>query len=495
MIFMSRYILLIFIMAMAVIAGAQEILPTPSSLHKEGAVVAAPRNVTIMLKGEGNMPCDEMVRETVGVAVSQIFRSSQSSDLNPESYRLDLNGDSAVVEATDYRGYIYAFHTLAQLLHADSVAARITVNDTPRCGWRAFMLDSGRQMHSMDVVKKYIRMASMLKMNRFHWHLTEGLGWRPEIKALPLLSSVGGFVADGEGQQGYYSQNDMREIVDYARRWGIEVVPEIDIPGHSEAALYAYPELGCRGVRPEIPREGFTSDIFCAGNDSTLNALYTILDEICAVFPGEYIHLGGDEAPKANWDNCPRCNARMEHEGLADSHELQLWLSARMAAHLASKGRKAIFWEDVVHHTGPSLPANSVIQWWNYRGHGNDAVKKAESLGMPIVLSPNYYCYLNFPEHPWRGYEKDRTFNLADAYLRNPADIEISQSNPLLLGVTAALWTDYGLTDSMLDNRIFPRVFALAELMWHQGERVPLNEFTHTIAGVSAYFSRQGFMW
>jgi beta-hexosaminidase (fragment) len=185
----------------------------------------------------------------------------------------------------------------------------------------------------------------------------------------------------------------------------------------------------------------------------------------------------------------------VEHEGLADSHELQLWLSTRMAAHLASKGRKAVFWEDVVHNTGPRLPDNAVIQWWNYRGHGNDAVHKAKSLGLPVVLSPNYYCYLNFPETPWRGYENDRTFDLADAYLRNPAHTEISRDNPLLMGITAALWTDYGLTDDMIDNRIFPRIFALAELMWHQGELMTLNQLTHKITCISAYFSRQGFVW
>lgn len=492
---MQHYLLLILSVAMAVVVNAQNLLPTPLSVSTQGAVLPAPGQVSVTLKGDANAPSDEMVREIAGVPLSRIFCSPHPSHLKPESYRLDLTGDNAVIEAADYRGYIYALHTLAQLLQSDSIAANITVSDSPRCGWRAFMLDSGRQMHSVDVVKKYIRMASMLKMNRFHWHLTEGLGWRPEIKALPLLSSAGGYVADGEGQQGYFSQSDMREIVDYAGRWGIEIVPEIDIPGHSEAALYAYPELGCRGVRPEIPRTGFTSDIFCAGNDSTLNALYTILDEICALFPGEYIHLGGDEAPKENWNNYPRCRARMEHEGLADSHELQLWLSTRMAAHLASKGRKAVFWEDVVNNTGPRLPDNAVIQWWNYRGHGNDAVHKAKSLGLPVVLSPNYYCYLNFPETPWRGYENDRTFDLADAYLRNPAHTEISRDNPLLMGITAALWTDYGLTDDMIDNRIFPRIFALAELMWHQGELMTLNQLTHKITGISAYFSRQGFVW
>ena len=412
--------------------------------------------------------------------------------LSSESYRLEFDSCIAHIEAADYRGCIYALQSLSQLLDADSVPLKMSIIDKPRCSWRAFMLDSGRQYQSVSTIKKYLRLMSMMKMNRFHWHLTEGLGWRVEIDAFPQLCLTGGYVASGPEQQGYYSKTDISEIVNYAARLGIEIVPEIDIPGHSEAALYAYPHLGCRGEKPQIPEQGFTSDIFCAGSDSTVAALKIILDEVCSMFPGEYIHLGGDEAPKANWDKCSRCRRRIEENNLTDTHDLQLWLSAEMALHLASKGRKAIFWDDVLVHPGTvPLPGNTVVQWWNFRSRGFAPAVTACKHNIPLILSPNYYCYLNFPEEPWRGYDCDRTFDFRKAYQHNPADSVMNLVDQNVLGITAALWTDYGLTENMLDYRLMPRIFAIAELMWHNGEKLPLEYLLKRSLSAQAHFSRK----
>lgn len=172
------------------------------------------------------------------------------------------------------------------------------------------------------------------------------------------------------------------------------------------------------------------------------------------------------ERAPSNRDKCPDCKRRIAENGLKDSHELQLWLSAQMASYLKSKGRKAIFWEDAINNADYPLPDNVVIQWWNYRGNKDRNYRKAVESGYPVICSPNYYTYLNFPETPWKGYGRDRTFSLEDAYLRNPADSALSEGNPLTLGMECALWTDYGLTEEMLDSRLFPRIFALAELMW-----------------------------
>lgn len=470
------------------------VLPTPADVSVSGPMIPVPAEIAVRMSvSDGAVPDSATVRLIAGPRVRVAMAEREANGLATEAYRLRIDSCEAFVEAADYRGAVYALQTLGSIMASDSIPATLTVSDAPRCGWRAFMLDSGRQFHSPETIKKYLRMASMLKFNRFHWHLTEGLGWRPEIEALPRLTEVGGYVAEGPGQQGHYSQKDISEIVDYAARLGVDVVPEIDIPGHSEAALNAYPSLGCRGVAPKVPAEGFTPDIFCAGNDSTITALKLILDEVCRMFPGEYIHLGGDEAPKDNWNACPRCRERIRREGLADSHDLQLWLSAEMARYVGEKGRKAIFWDDVVSGGGTvRLPENAVVQWWNYRGRKNHAVDSARAAGLPLIASPNYYCYLNFPTEPWRGYGPERTFSFEDAYLRNPADSAIAGDyDGRILGMTAALWTDYALTEDMLDERLFPRIFALAELMWHTGARKPLDTLLNEASAASVRFLRK----
>lgn len=263
--------------------------------------------------------------------------------------------------------------------------------------------------------------------------------------------------------------------------------------GHAEAALSAYPELGCFGLPVEIPQSGFTQNIFCAGKDGTLRFLKNVLDEVCALFPSPYIHLGGDEAPKGNWDQCPDCRKRITTEGLKDSHDLQLWFSAQMANYLKSKGRKAIFWGDVVYHDGYPLPDNTVIQWWNYRGHKDLALRNAVKHHYPVICSSNYYTYLNFPVTPWKGYTEARTFDLKDVYLNNPSDKAISEKNPLILGMSCALWTDDGVTERMIDRRLFPRILALSEQMWHEGEALDFDRFYRNILHRKAWFEEAGF--
>ncbi|GAA6466043.1 hypothetical protein K220099C10_18890 [Bacteroides thetaiotaomicron] len=355
------------------------------------------------------------------------------------------------------------------------------------------MLDSGRQFQKVPTIKKYIDMASLLKMNRFHWHLTEGLGWRIEIKRYPELTRTGAFVGKGTEQQGYYSQEDIREIVKYAVDRNITIVPEIDMPGHAEAALSAYPELGCFGTPIEVPENGFTQNIFCAGKENTIAFLKNVLDEVCELFPSTYIHLGGDEALKGNWDKCPDCQQTIKKEKLKGSHDLQLWFSSQMADYLKAKGRKAIFWGDIVYEDGYPLPDNIVIQWWNWRGHKDLALKNAIRNGYPVICSTNCYMYLNFPVTPWKGYDKNRTFDLKDVYLHNPS--YKTEENPLIIGMTCALWTDYGVTENMIDNRLFPRILAIAEQMWYKGELCSFDTFYNNVLQKKNWFNNQGFQF
>lgn len=429
---------------------------------------------------------------------SAVFLFIDNKEVVSEGYVIDISSAEIRVEAASYDGFVYATHTLRQIAVNDNGVLRfpcLRIEDAPRMAWRGFMLDSGRQFHSVATIKRYIEMASMLKMNIFHWHLTEGLGWRVEIKQYPLLTTVGAFVVDGAEQQGYYTQEDIKEIVEYAARRAITIVPEIDIPGHAEAALKAYPELSCFGAPIEIPHIGFTSNLFCAGKDGTLLFLKNVLDEICRLFPSPYIHLGGDEAPKENWDKCPDCQNRIAEQNLANSNDLQRWLSSQMAEYLHSKGRKVIFWEDALATDGYPLPDNVAIQWWDYRSKGDAGLKNATANKCPVIANSNYYTYLNFPVEPWRGYNSERTFSLSDVYENNPSYKAILSGEHNIMGMSCSLWTDYGLLENMLDERLFPRIFAIAEQMWYKGTLKPYDEFIGCLESVREWWQNAGYCW
>lgn len=419
-----------------------------------------------------------------------------SPDIADEGYLLSVNEKGIEVKAADNRGFLYAIQTMKQLLlpgmeGEQIIIGYVCIKDEPRYPFRSFMLDSGRQYQSVKTIKKYIDMASLLKMNIFHWHLTEGLGWRVEIKKYPLLTQTGAFVGKGKEQQGFYTQEEIKEIIQYAAERNITVIPEIDIPGHAEAALVAYPELGCFGEKISVPQNGFTHHIMCAGKESTLSFLKDVLDEICLLFPSSYIHLGGDEAPKQNWNKCPDCQKKIQKESLGNSGTLQIWFSATIAEYLKEKGRKVIFWEDVIYQDGYLLPDNVVIHWWNFRGHGEDGVRKAIERGHEVICGTNNYTYLNFPLSPWKGYEADRTFDLKDVYLHNPSAKEYD--TPLILGMSCALWTDYGVTEKAIDKRLFPRILALAEQMWLGYNVIPFDAFNNEVKRKRAWFEKQGY--
>lgn len=497
------FIILLLILCVTSVCG-QIVFPSPSrvemrkgnlTLGKKVSIYATDTTAFYLTLFRTEVLRNACVRWQSQEANAQICWRNDSS-LPLEGYRIHITSRRMTITASGEKGFVYAVQTLRQW--ADGRAGRLTfacadIDDSPRMQWRCFLLDSGRQYQQVSTIKKYIDMASLLKMNYFHWHLTEGLGWRVEIKRYPLLTQIGGKVGQGEEQQGRYTQDEIREVVRYASLRNITVVPEIDMPGHAEAALASYPKLGCFGLPVEVPQHGFTQNIFCAGKEEVLCFLKNVLDEVCELFPSPYIHLGGDEAPKGNWDKCPDCQKRIAELKLKNSHELQLWFSAQMADYLKQKGRKAIFWGDVVYHDGYPLPDNTVIQWWNYRGHKDLALRNALKHNYPVICSSNYYTYLNFPLTPWRGYQEARTFDLKDLYLNNPSDEAFKENNPLILGMSCALWTDDGVTERMIDRRLFPRILGLAEQMWHQGETVDFTRFYQNVTQKKEWFEQQGF--
>lgn len=318
--------------------------------------------------------------------------------------------------------------------------------------WRGLMLDSGRQYQTVGCIEALLDSMAVRGMNVFHWHLTENDGWRMALRCAPRLTSVGAYVANGPEQQGFYTRREMRHIVRYARKRGITVVPEIDLPGHSAALISAYPEFGC------------SKDVICPAHPQLLPFLERVLDEVCDVFPSPYIHLGGDEVNHAAWRECDACQCLMKEKGISDEVSLQVWFERQLVEHLARRHRTAILWEDVLYETSAPLPENLVVQWWNYRTKGELGLREALRRGIPVIMSSNYYCYLNFPETPWGGYGPERTCS-AENIRNNPSYLLYDAQNPLVMGMEACLWTDYNLTQDLLGERLFPRLDILARQM------------------------------
>jgi N-acetyl-beta-hexosaminidase len=432
---------------------------------------------------------------------ADLVLSLNANDINlgEEGYILRINNKIQILANTE-AGLFYGIQSLLQLLPVAVQAGGdyslrgtalkgIEVKDKPKYAWRSFMLDSGRQYQSPEFIKRYLNYMAMLKMNVFHWHLSEGQGWRIEIKKYPKLTEIGSRVATGKEQQGYYTHEDIKDIVAFAKKLHINVVPEIDVPGHSEAALTAYPEMTCFKEAPESVM-AFSPILFCGGREATYSFLQDILDEVCELFPSKYIHLGGDEAPKSNWDKCPDCQKRIQEEQLKNSHDLQLYFSSRLATYLKTKDKKAIFWGDVVYHEGTALPDNVIVNWWNSRGHKDQALNNAIKRGHQIICNTNNYSYLNFPLVPWSKYAKNRTFDLKTTYEQNSGDL--SNPHELVLGMGCSLWTDWYVQEHMIDRRVFPRIYSLSEQMWRIGERLSFEDFYAKIKGKYALLEALG---
>ncbi len=488
-------LILFALTGLATLAGTgQNILPTPLRLEKLASTFTIQKKIGVAFSDREAESAKYLIDKLqnyvkvkkVAAANGDIVLATKplSAKYSNEGYDLEVTDGGIRITAATETGLFYGIQSLLQLFPDEVQSGKnynlagfqipgIKVFDKPKYGWRSFMLDSGRQYQTPDFIKRYLSYMAMLKMNMFHWHLSENMGWRVEIKKYPSLAIVGSQVAKGEQQQGYYTQEEIKDIVEYASKLHITVVPEIDVPGHSAAALTAYPEYSCFNKLPEIVM-GPSADIFCAGKEKTYSFLEGVLDEICELFPSEYIHLGGDEARKENWNICPDCQSKIKEEGLDDAHELQLYFSARMANYLKAKKRKVILWGDVIYQDGYKLPDNVIIQWWNYWKKDlayNNAIKN----GYPVICNTNRYTYLNFPVTPKFKYTERRTFDMRTAYEDNPSDIE--NPHPLVLGMGCALWTDWYVLENQVDERVFPRIYALSEQMWNSGERLPFDEF------------------
>lgn len=401
--------------------------------------------------------------------------SKQSQD---EAYALAINPHAIELTGSP-AGQFYGMQTLLQMLPAKaSAVARLpaaSIADNPRFSWRGMHLDVGRHMVSVEFIKKFLDQMAFYKMNTFHWHLTEDQGWRIEIKAYPKLTEVGGwrkestlkrhvepYIGDGKPYGGFYTQEQIKEVVAYAAARHITVVPEIELPGHAQAALAAYPELACTPGPFEVATNwGIFEDIFCP-SEATFHFLENVLTEVIALFPGQYLHIGGDEVPKARWKKSALAQEVMRREGLKNEEELQSWFIRRVEKFINSKGKRLIGWDEILE--GGLAPNATVMSW-----RGEDGGIAAARQGHDVIMSPTSHCYFDAGQGPkeQESWELGGELPIEKVYAYNPVPAVLkAEEQRHVKGVQANIWTEYLSKPEMIEYMAFPRLLAMAEVAW-----------------------------
>ena len=419
-----------------------------------------------------------------------------------EDYSLEVGPRGVVIRAGGEAGLFYARQTLAQMT-SDGAVTEIRccrIEDSPRYAYRGLHVDVSRHFRSVDFLKKQMDAMAFFKMNRMHLHLTDAAGWRLEIEAYPRLTRFaawrpealwkswwnGGRQYADEGTEGvyggYYTKEDIAELVSYAAERHIELIPEIEMPSHSEEVLAAYPELGCTG-------EAYKDSDFCVGNEDVFTFLETVLTEVMEMFPSEYIHIGGDEAGKEHWKTCPKCLRRMQDEDIADVDGLQSYMIRRIGNFISSKGRKMIGWDEILQ--GGLAPGAVVMSWRGTEG-GIDAM----SQGHDVIMTPGRYCYLDHAQDaPFREPESIGGYLPLDSvYVYEPVEARMPQDRiHHILGLQANLWSEYIPDDAHAEYMYWPRAFAIAETAWSTPERKNLQDFRRRTLNMLELMKRRGY--
>lgn len=410
---------------------------------------------------------------------------SKNTSLSAEAYQIIILSNQIKITYADYNGLLYSLYTLNQLIKPDFKVNCAVINDAPRFTYRGTHLDCSRHFFSISEIKKYVDQLAALKINRFHWHLTDDQGWRIEIKKYPKLTEIGGFrdstlighirntpmQFEKKKYGGYYTQEEIKDFVDYCQKRGITVVPEIELPGHARAALAAYPEYGCSGnFNPVASTWGVFNEVFCS-KDETINFLKDILDEVMALFPSKTIHVGGDEVPKTSWKSCDKCQAQKEKHGLKDEFELQRFIIEEMEKHLRKNGRNLMGWDEILEG---GLAENAQVMSWR----GMDGGFEAANSGHFVVMTPGSHCYFDHYQsaHPdeqlsWGGFTP-----LEKVFSFEPIPEKLDKSkHHYILGAQANLWTEYLPGIENVEINTFPRIIALSEVLWSKNKRSYTN--------------------
>lgn len=427
------------------------LIPAPrGSVHMQEGSVKLPETVTVSL-GDFAPWCLEAFAARLDGHVETAengFITLKKADIAKEGYKLTVTKDGITVEAADESGAVWALTTVTELTAEGEALPIVTIEDAPHYGHRGLSLDCSRHFFTADEVKKVIDQMTRVKLNVLHWHLVDDQGWRIECKTLPLLHETTGT---------YYTQEEIRSVIEYARVRGMEIIPEIDMPGHTRSMIAAYPHLSCFGEKTELCQfGGIFEKILCPGKDETFEFIEKLLTEVCALFPDDRFHIGGDEAPKTEWKKCPHCKARMEALGLTDYEDLQGYFTKRVVAILKKHGKRAVCWNDVLE--SKDVDTENIIQYWTAQHEA--PVPTFIERGGKVIFSNMSALYFDYP-HGINSLNK--------VYHYQPVVMGKSYADsPNMLGYEAALWSEQVETPEHLEELLFPRLYAVSEIAWNE---------------------------
>ena len=525
---MNRLFAVVAAMMMVVAVSAQSattvIIPRPvEAVALKGAYVVGEKCVIRTAEASFVRPAEIFAgyiakEEGLTLAVEQSDKRGGislvlDSSLAKEEYKLAVTSKGVTVKGATPQGVFYGLQSLRQLLAAAEKGKKgyelqgVEIADKPLLGHRGAMLDVCRHFFTVAEVKRFIDMIAMHKINVMHWHLTEDQGWRVEIKKYPALTKVGSMrketvigrnsyskTFDGTPHGGYYTQKEIRDIVNYAAERYIEVIPEIDMPGHMVAALASYNHLGCRDEKFAVrTRWGISKDVLCVGKESTFEFIEGVLAEIVELFPSKYIHLGGDECPRLRWKECPHCQKRIKEEGLSGEDELQSYFMHRVEKFLAKHDRKIIGWDEIIYG---GINKSATIMLWNDKNRA-----KSTSLGNDVILTPKSYCYMDYYQttRPFSNKEgllfrDNRIVTLRRAYELNPYEGLQPSEYHRIKGVQANLWTEYVSSFCRVQEKMLPRLAATAEAGWSCGEK-NFEDFARRVNHLRRLYDKAGLRY
>ncbi len=526
---LRKSILAISAFTLAANADAQvsyDIIPQPQSvvLAEKGGEFALTQGsiVSYSAKDEkmqrnAQFLCDYL-QETVGIKLTAeadakraaITLSLGLKNENPEAYTLSVTKKGITIQGASPAGVFYGIQTLRKIVGVEPTETLqlpyATITDAPRFGYRGVHLDVSRHFFPVEYIKKHIDIMALHGCNNLHWHLTDDQGWRFEVKALPELAKKGSIrkhtvighnlnIYDGQeyGRGMYYTQEQCRKLVKYAAERNINIIPEIDLPGHMVAALHVMPELGCTGGPYDVwCIWGVSADVLCAGNPKVLDFLKTVLSEVADVFPSPYIHIGGDESPRDRWKTCPKCQAKMKELGLKHEAELQTYINKELETYMAAKGRRLIGWDETLEG---GLSENALVMSWRGNAGGIQAARQKHQ----VIMTPNGECYFDYYQLKERhaqpmgigGY-----LPVSRVYQQEPVPAELTEEEkPYILGVQCNLWTEYVISSEQVEFMLLPRLGAMSEVQWTTAEKKDFENFKQRLPRMLKLYDKLGYKY
>lgn len=460
----------------------------------------------------------EFASDYLGLSVTQDKKGADVNLMlglkssNPDDYAISVGKKGITIQGASESGVFYGIQTLRKSIMNETGEIQLPyawVCGSPRFSYRGTELDCARHFFPVCFIKKFIDILALHGINRFHWHLTDDQGWRFEVKALPELAekasvrpstiigkNVGlhdatNAIYDDTPETGYYTQDEMREVVAYAAERFITIIPEIDLPGHMIAALSVYPELGCTGGPYKVwGIWGVADDVLCAGNPKTLEFLKTVYGELCDIFPSQLIHIGGDESPRTRWKSCPKCQAKMKELGLSNEAQLQTYINKEMEAFLAGKGRQIIGWDETLE--GGLSENAAVMSWRGYKGG-----KAAAKLHHQVVMTPTDNCYFDYYQlknHDAQPLAIGGYLPLSKVYSMEPVPSDLTKEEAkYIMGAQCNLWTEYMLSPDHVEYMLLPRLAAMSEVQWLQPEAKNYELFLVRLANLKESYRRLGY--